>query len=353
MLLAFSAEQLRNLRSANLELSPGLNLICGPNGAGKTSLLEAVFLLGRGRSFRTRVNEQLIAHGEASCRVVGRIAGDIAEQAIGIEIGRIEGTRARIAGRTPQSLAELATAFPVQVVDPDIHKLVEEGPARRRRWLDWGVFHVEHGFAHDWSRYQRALRQRNAVLRADHAGSTEIWDLELDRAGESLSAARARVVEALVPRWNALCARLTGLELSLQFYRGWDPGRPLAEVLSDNAERDRERGTTTAGPHRADLRLRYRGRPAREVLSRGQQKLAAVALTLAQLQWLKAEHGLQPTLLLDDPAAELDEERLAAFIAEVQYLETQLIVTSLSPNVRPLGPPDRLFHVEHGTVKSV
>ncbi len=352
MLVTLEIEKLRSLRSAELEFGPGLNLIYGCNGAGKTSLLEAIFLLGRGRSFRTRSNERLIASGDPWARVVGRVESAGRQDLIGIELSRAEGIRARLSGRAPESLAELATAFPVQVIDPDVHKLIEEGSTRRRRWLDWGVFHVEPSFAIEWTRYQRALKQRNAALR-DGDLRTEVWDLELDRSGQALTQARERVVEALAPRWSELCERLTSLELTMQFYRGWDAERPLIEALRDNVNRDRERGMTTVGPHRADLRLRCRGRLAREVLSRGQQKLGAVALTLAQLQWLKTDHGVVPTLLLDDPAAELDEGRLAGFIGEVQSLEAQLVVTSLSREATPLGQPERLFHVEQGRVETV
>lgn len=352
MLASFRAEHLRSIVDAELELGSGLNLIVGHNGAGKTSLLEAVYLLGRGRSFRTRSNERLITHGEPTARVVGRVASEQGAQVLGVEVSRAGATVARIGGQTPDSLADLAVAFPVQVIDPDIHKLVEEGSARRRRWLDWGVFHVEPGFGRDWARYQRALRQRNAALRQTGADPS-VWDAELCRAGVALSEARQRVADALAPRWVELCERLAGVPLTMQLYAGWDTDLGLDQALASHQGRDRERGTTTVGPHRADLRLRYRGRVAREVLSRGQQKLAAVALTLAQLQWLKAEHGLLPTLLLDDPAAELDAQRLAGFIREVQALETQLIVTSLAAETTPLGVPERAFHVEQGRVEKV
>ncbi|MEZ5458090.1 MAG: DNA replication/repair protein RecF [Steroidobacteraceae bacterium] len=352
MLASFRAEHLRSIATAELELGGGLNLIVGRNGAGKTSLLEAVYLLGRGRSFRTRSSERLISHGEPLARIVGQTHGLQIPQVIGIEVTREGRTVARIGGRTPDSLAELATAFPVQIIDPDIHKLVEEGSARRRRWLDWGVFHVEPSFGREWTRYQRALKQRNAALKQGHS-AVELWDTELAKAGMAITAARVRVVDAIAPRWTDLCRRLAGLDLSLQLYAGWDTDRDLAEALATHATRDRERGMTGLGPHRADLRLRQRGRLAREVLSRGQQKLAAVALTLAQLHWLKADLGLRPTLLLDDPAAELDTDRLGRFIAEVKALGTQLIVTSLDAQATPLGVPEALFHVEQGSVEKV
>src|SRR5262245_13573074 len=166
-------ENLRCVESAALEFSPELTLITGENGAGKTSILEAVFLLGRGRSFRTRTNERLIRHGQSALTVFGRTHSD-PPSAAGIEVST-EGTRARINGRNAESLLELSGILPVQVIDPEIHKLIEQGPERRRRWLDWLVFHVEPNFVGHWSRYQRALKQRNAALKAG-ARDVAVWD---------------------------------------------------------------------------------------------------------------------------------------------------------------------------------
>ena len=346
-------EGLRCIESAELELGPGTNLVFGPNGAGKTSLLEAAFLLGRGRSFRNRLNERLIRHGEPLARVFGRIAtsrsGDPVQHAVGVEIRREAGTEARLNGQPPTSLAELALAFPVQVLDPDAHKLIEDASARRRRWLDWAVFHVEPGFATGWSRYQRALAQRNAALRTG-AGVVAAWDPELAREGESLTVARERVVTALTPYWQSVAEDLLGFVPTMTFQAGWDRSSSLIDVLTAGVGRDRERRTTMSGPHRADVALRVQGKLAREVLSRGQQKLAAVALNLCQLEYLKSEHGLVPTLLLDDPSAELDQDRLGRFIRRVERLESQLIVTALDRDQRLFGTPNHVFHVEQGRV---
>jgi len=343
-------EDLRCIERAELSFCSGTNLIYGANGAGKTSILEAIFLLGRGRSFRTRLNERLIRHGQPLFRVIGQTCSTSRlSHNIGIEVSRDATTLARLDGQNTRSFAELALAFPIQALDPDTHKLIEDSSARRRRWLDWLVFHVEHSFAQAWTRYQRALSQRNAALRSglnDIAG----WDLELAKQGEVMTAARAQVLLALQPYWRDLSENLLGVELSVIFQAGWDRSMSLSDALASNSSRDRDRRTTTVGPHRADVALRIEGKAAREVLSRGQQKLAAIALSLCQLEYLKSEHGLVPSLLLDDPSAELDQNRLGRFIRRVQTLETQIIVTALDRNYRLFGEPKNVFHVEQGKV---
>jgi DNA replication and repair protein RecF len=136
-------------------------------------------------------------------------------------------------------------------------------------------------------------------------------------------------------------------------FRGWAADRELAEVMAANLERDRERGTTQSGPHRADIVLRIGGKPARETLSRGQQKLVAASMVLALLQRLRSSQLTPPTLLLDDPAAELDHERLGHLVDLVKELDCQIVMTSLEPEPRLFGLPERVFHVEQGRVQGL
>ena len=271
-------------------------------------------------------------------------------QALGVQVSRTDGTTARISGANAKSLTELTQVFPVQVIDPGIHKLVEEAGHRRRRWMDWAVFHVEHQFGDWWLRYTRALKQRNAALRTQPT-QARVWDSELIRLGELIAAARGRFVEALQPYWKESVLALSGLEPELHYFKGWAQEASLAEALAASRVRDESKRVTHPGPHRADVIIRMSGRPAREVLSRGQQKLVAVAMTLAQLHLVKAATQAAPTLLLDDPAAELDGDHLKRFIDQVLRLESQLILTSLQPESHLFGKPDRVFHVEHGRVK--
>jgi DNA replication and repair protein RecF len=343
-------ENIRSLQRAELSLHAHRNLIWGPNGSGKTSLLESMFLLGRGRSFRTRNSEKLIRHGQAQLIAFGRLDG-VPERAIGVRVSKTEGTVAKLDGQFVRSLTELSQAFAIQVIDPGVHRLVEEGGHRRRRWIDWLVFHVEPGFMESWTAYTRALKQRNAALR-NQFDQVPVWDAELLRFGLQLDAARRSTVEQLQPHWTALSSRLLGLELDLSYAQGWPQDLTFAEALAQSADRDRLKGITHAGPHRADIRLRQSGRLARDTLSRGQQKLAAIAMTLAPLRLIQEATGIAPTLLLDDPEAELDAVRLAGFIREVEQLNCQLIFTALHRSAL-FGEPEGVFHVEQGAVRSV
>lgn len=351
-LVELTVSKLRCIEHAHLEVPRGLTLIWGGNGSGKTSLLEAIFLLGRGRSFRTRNTERLITHGQDHLRVVGRLEAPFGlSTVLGLEV-EAGGVTARVGGRAAASLAELSQAFPVQAIEPGIHRLVEEGGYDRRRWMDWAAFHVEPQFVDTWVRYTRALKQRNAALKGDPAQAS-VWDGELARLGEIIAESRGRFVSQLEPYWQEAVAALSGLPVELHYLRGWSQEHSLQEALLAARARDEARHLTHSGPHRADVAVRLYGRPAREALSRGQQKLVAVAMTLAQLRFLQATTGATPTLLLDDPAAELDAEHLERFIAQVSQLRSQLVVTSLRAESLLFGSPARSFHVEHGRVQPV
>jgi DNA replication and repair protein RecF len=346
-LASLRISHVRSLQEAALEFGPRLNLIHGPNGSGKTSILESVFLVGRGRSFRTRHTSQLISRGEASLQVFGQTLEP--DHRIGFEYRRDESYTARLDGEDVRSLAELPGAFFVEVIDPEVHRLVEGAPGERRRWLDWGVFHVEPAFLDSWVRFSRALRQRNAALK--QGGDPRVWDAEIAIHGEQVALQRSLWFETIKPFLNETIHRLARLDVELTYFRGWAAERTLAEALAEGAERDRARGSTQVGPQRADIHLRVGGKAARESLSRGQQKLVAAAMVLALLRRLREQQATPPTLLLDDPAAELDTHRLSSLVQMVTELECQLLITSLDPDLAIFGKPERVFHVEQGRVE--
>jgi len=345
-------DDFRCIERASLALDSRYNLFVGENASGKTSLLEAIFFLGRGRSFRTRRLDRLVRQGRDGFRLVGWVAADGPATVLGIA-GSREGTEIRVGGAPAPSTASLAEHFPPQIIDPDVHKLLEEGPTRRRRFLDWGVFHVEQSFMEVWQRYHRALRQRNAALRQSSGRfPVDAWDQEMVQAGERLDALRREYLIQLADPLKAVGAALLGLDVTVAYSSGWAQDDSYVSALNKSRDRDARLGITHVGPHRADISIRVDGQLAKERVSRGQQKLLASALILAQLHVQEKLHPGRGALLLDDPAAELDGTRLTALLGVVRGLSSQLFVTSLRPELESLGDPGAMFHVEHGQIRT-
>lgn len=343
----------RCIEVAEVALGAEDNYFFGPNGAGKTSILEAAYFLGRGRSFRTHRPGRLVREGQQRFGVVGHVDWSGHDVVLGVG-GSSAGVTARIGGEAAPGLAGLAERLAVQVIDPEVHKLVEEGPAHRRRFLDWGVFHVKPGFIGAWRRHQRALKQRNAALRQGLAAErVTAWDGELIVAAQQITAFREEYTEALQLRAADTAEALLGAPVHLDYVRGWPGGIGLEEALADGLGRDRQQGRTHAGPQRADLKIRFDDRLARDRVSRGQQKLLAAALVLAQLDLLREATGHRGVLLLDDPAAELDASSLRALLNRVANMGVQRLITGLDENGLSPGDGARRFRVSAGRVSQM
>ena len=337
----------RCLEHAELEPSAGLNLIVGANASGKTSLLEAIFVLGRGRSFRTARRARLVRDLANEFTVAGQVTRDRREARIGVRGARSEPLVIRINGQPAGNAAELSEWLPVEAIDPEVHKLVEEGPERRRRYLDWGTFHVEHRFLEAWGRYRKALRQRNALLQQlqRSTGELDAWEEEMSQAGTALTEMRQGFLGELTAPLAMLSSQLLDLEAKIDFRPGWDRDSALLDVLRAGREQDLALGRTLSGPHRAELVIELDSARARARVSRGQQKLLAASLILAQLQVLATAGQRRAVLLLDDPGAELDRQRVAGLIAAVQQLDLQLFITALDRTNLP-DLEARTFHME-------
>jgi DNA replication and repair protein RecF len=349
VLTAIDIENFRCIRSAHLELDPQATGIVGENGSGKTSLLESIYFLAHGRSFRTNQRDKLLPPRADYLRVVGRVQTARGELVAGIEHGE-QGTRANLAGQGVSGVAEIAEILPVQVIDPGVHRLIEEGSARRRRLLDWGVFHVKHDFLGAWRRYQRALQQRNAVLRA--GGDEQLlaaWEHELSSAGSHVDTLRGEYAAQLLPYFVDVADRLLGAEgARFTYRRGWAADQDLATQLIEARPRDQRLRTTTVGAHRADLSFSFEGAPARDRVSRGQQKLLAAAFILGQLAYQSAQGAPPACLMLDDPAAELDVDNLGKLLAAVARIPAQLVITSVHRSGLEGVKLGRKFHVKQG-----
>jgi len=347
---SFHCTNFRCLAEARLELDPRFNLVHGPNASGKTSLLEAIAYLGRGKSFRGAPTDRLVRHGSKEFVLFGRVSQPGGESVLGVRNGE-GGLEVRIDGQGNVGVADLAERLPLQVVDPDVHNLVAGGPEERRRYLDWIAFHVEHGFLREWRRFRKALRQRNAALRA-RADRAELdgWDRQFLAAAMRLHECRERALARTRAALERTALRLLGDAVGFRYRRGWAEGLSLEAALARDRARDIETGTSGAGPQRADLALSYDDRQVRKLVSRGQQKLLACTLVLAATEVVQAELGRPLLLLLDDPAAELDSDALQRLMRAVEDLGAQVVATSLTSAPGLFSSPARTFHVEQGVL---
>jgi DNA replication and repair protein RecF len=348
-----NATGFRCLETVDIEFDPGFNLLVGPNASGKTSLLESLYYLGRGRSFRPVTNRELIQTGSSGFRIFGIADGSSpSPHRLGIEVeaGR---RRIRVDGQDGTG-ADLARCLPVQVIDPEIHELVQGGPELRRRFLDWGVFHVKHGFLAAWRDYQQALRQRNAALRQNEPDQlVRLWNEALVSHGTVVDQLRTEFLQEFLPLFSSIVSQNLSFDAICSYKSGWSAKSGFADALEENIARDRAFGATQVGPHRADLILDVADRRARYRVSRGQQKMLAAALVIAQTRYVAAQIATTPLLLVDDPAAELDRSNRECLFALLADMPAQMFITGLQADDLPWTPQARMFHVEHGRVTSL
>jgi DNA replication and repair protein RecF len=345
---------LRNLKSVDIDLHPELNFLVGTNGAGKTSVLEALVVLAKGRSFRSGQIESLIGPDTGTFRVVTSTRSDNGIAAnLGIERSKTD-WKARRDGEDVRQLGDLAIFLPLVLIEPNSHQLIGGPPDGRRRFLDWGVFHVEQSFLLEWRRYSRALKQRNAALRQQDAETVASLDRILAPLGESVTHSRQKQYERLVPEFNRTLAELSpelkGIKLS--YDKGWKSDS-LETSLRESLKRDFDRSGTGPGPHRADILVHINRKAARDRLSRGEQKICAAALLLTQARMMDAA-GEKPLLLMDDLASEFDGHHVDAVIGAGRQMRSQVWITGTSkaPYASFLTKDHRLFHVEQGLISS-
>lgn len=351
-----SIHHIRNLRNVSIQRPSRINIVYGSNGSGKTSVLESLNILGMARSFRSNKTANIVTHGEKKYTVFGELADGVA---VGVEKSTKGDSRIQVSGRPLKSVAELIPYLPVQVINSSSFGLLTGSPTLRRQYLDWGVFHVEHAFLKYWQRFQRAIKQRNVLLRRGRMEGQElsVWDREVCQSGYALHKLRSDYFEQLAHEFAKMCERLipelNTVELRLK--AGWDVKVGLEAVLAANLVSDTERGFTQAGPHRSDIRVMMDGYLAADVLSRGQTKLVVCALKLAQGVLLSQHRQRKGIYLVDDLPAELDSTHCERVCDELTKLDTQLWMTcierdSLVPFFGDRSSDLKMFHVEHGQV---
>ncbi len=351
-----SITSLRNLFSVTLEPIAGFNLFFGENGSGKTSVLEAVYLLGFGKSFRQSHHSAVINFDSNAYTIFARLtAKDSNDRLFGIERARDGNAKIKLDGESMRSMMDIIELLPMQLINPDSHELILGSPKLRRQFLDWGVFHVEQQFLPVWQQVQKTLQQRNAALkRGLPRAEVMLWDKEYVSSSLVIEDFRQKYLVELQAVFNVIVKKLLNFnELNL-IYEKSHGEQDLAQLLERNFFRDLQLGYTYYGPHRSDLLIKVDDRLAKDVLSRGEQKLVVIALRLAQGMLLKKMTDKKCIYLIDDLAAELDVNHKHQLAEILLTLDSQVFVTAIEKHDLHMLTEltnTKLFHVEQGKIR--
>ena len=353
-----SLNHFRNIKALSFQPSPDINIIFGENGSGKSSLLEAIYFLSHGKSFRTNKHKLLIHRDHELCVVHAKKQHLNLSIPVGISKCSQGETQLKIQGQSCKKISELAKILPVQIITPESYSLFFGGPKERRKFLDLGVFHVEHSFFSAWRQFNKILKQRNALLKSrpdNYAEQIKFWDVEFLKSAEQINIAR----KAYIERFNAYffdkiagqVPIFSGLEL--RYDAGWKD--ELSSTLKVNFERDVRLGYTTKGPHKADFSFYIDGQSVESIFSRGQLKLLLYALKITQNSIIESETKKQSILLIDDLPSELGQDTMKSVTELLILCQSQLFITaitaeSISAVVEPIQREKKMFHVKHGSI---
>ena len=357
-LTSLAIHRLRNISHAELEPAPGLNLLVGPNGSGKTSLLEGIFFLSTARSHRDGMASPMIQRGQADCLAQGSLTKQGLQYQLGVQRfrERSPAREIRINGEAAKKGSDLARLLPALYLGPESVDLLLGAPSKRRRFLNWGVFHVKHDFGGVWAAATRTLMQRNRLLRDGVAGKElALWSKELAACAEAVHAARAAYMHQYLPVFLEVAGQIAGQEgIAVRYERGWAEGRSLVDIYAEEQEADLKRGHTQAGFQRADLRVDIDGQPADKVCSRGELKSIVWALALAQGRVARDRGGQDMVYLVDDLASEFDAGNRARMCRYLSATDGQVMLTGVDRDVLAQATgeaADRMFHMKHGEIK--
>ena len=338
----------RCFKDLKISFSPGINLITGINGSGKTSILESLYLLGRGRSFRTNFLSDLILKNQTSA--VAFLKGSFSKEQkyrIGCEIKK-SSLALRVNNEPVKQRSMLLDFLPLQIITPSSHELIDSGPTYRRKFIDWGLFHVEQSYRIYWSNFRRVLKQRNQLLK-DGNPDLKHWDQEFIKYANILSDFRSKYFSELSPFFAKVQENLLGEKVvNIQFFPGWNPELELEDALSRSFSKDKLFGWSNLGPHKADIKLSFK-KSSRNILSRGQQKLLVFSLQIAQCLHLMDHKSQLPLLLIDDISSELDHVNLNKLFEFIECTNLQTVVSIIEAEKIKKEFFSNMFHVEQQT----
>ncbi len=357
MLTRLLLTDFRNYTQVEFHPSPSITLIFGENGSGKSNLLESIYTLSTGRSFRPIRGAKLIRQGQDACFLYADVIQDNNPHGIGMSRQADGIADLKIDGLPPSGLSEMARLLPVRIFHPNSIELVVGDAAGRRSFLDWGLFHVEQSYVSLVKEFRHSLKQRNALLKNSVVDDQllAVWDKQLVEVSGRIDRLRRKHLKeilAKLERLDLFQQRYQSLGIYLHYYAGWSRKESFDEALFSHRLLDKKRGFTSVGPQRADFNINAPNAKAKDVLSRGQAKLLSYLLLVAQLRVVKSTVERDFCILVDDLPSEFDVRTSDDVIALLIGLKQQLVITSITqPSSTLLSEIDdnniKMFHVEH------
>jgi len=352
--------QFRNIESLCIKPSERFNLLYGLNGQGKTNVLEAIYLLGNPRSFRSSKLSEFIHHGEARAYIAGSVFTQTGSSSIRLSLEGM-GKKVVLDDKTVQRASDIHGKINVVVFSPDDTAMVKLGPEVRRRYLDKSVYTSSVSYLKQWHDYQRILKHRNQLLKKHDNSDLSVWTEKLAKSGSYIIYYRQRYVENLNKRLQDHYKIISGSKESVDII--YNPqgvfsdnvtelNNELLSLFESSSIYDHKYGTTSSGPHRDDIGFRINGKSLKAFGSQGQQKSFVLALKMAEMEHLQTVFGEPPLLLLDDLSSELDEQRnknLLDFITE-STIQVFITTTERATAGKIDIPECALFHVKEGNL---
>jgi len=353
----------RLLDDINIVLSKDLNIILGENASGKTSLLESLALLSSGKSFRTSHINNVISHDQSAVLVSARLNYKNKKSQIGIEKS-VSKTRIRINKKDVYSQSELSRHLPITIMHPESIELITGAPSYRRSYIDWITFYLYPEFHEQWKSYRHILKQRNLCLKdSKHRYALPRWTEELIQLQPSITEFRINALAKLKVELAKVSKELLGDDeaglnsVELVFNSGFPAdvkldSESLKKYYLQKEDYDLKLKRTSSGVHRADIKIMLNGKPAIQAASRGQLKLLAITLLLAQSMTINKDNEEKGIIVIDDLAAELDQQNKNKLIDYLATLNQQLIITT-TKKLNISNIPFKLFHVKHGVFTEI
>lgn len=351
----------RNYEKEIVEFHRSVNIITGKNAQGKTNLLESLYIMSLGKSFRTNKDSDMIGFDQEYCRAKSFSVKEGKDLEIDITIGK-EGKIVKIDGlKTSKNIDLLENVYMV-VFSPEDLKIVKDEPEKRRKFIDRELCQLKPVYYRNLARYKKILQQRNTLLKQQEIREDiiAVWDEGLSEYGAKIIQERSRFIGKLNRISSEISKGITdgkeelilSYESNVAYQANYEEQREFfRNLLHQNLKNDMVRRNTSIGPHKDDLKLCVDGIDIRHFGSQGQQRTAALSLKLAEIQLIREEAGVSPILLLDDVLSELDAERQSFLIHSLQGVQLFITTTELTEEVKRQLPDGETYFVEKGKVR--